>query len=240
MTGWRFAPVGHSTMMNWLQQFVENKILVAEALHKGKCGGSYSEATMIVCSVLSGIAALLWPGEGIDRKRFVELLIAYCGDHLQTKYISTELLVQDFEKASEQKKIDAANRIKNKYLPRTPPLNRLVITGEDADGPEDDLLKECPQISRKDIREFSYPNLLYRQVRSSLVHEYRLGNSVSSWPMTDSVANASYFNASGNRLIYFHFAWLIKLCRTIAYLVENQVINPPTAKPENWWLDGIV
>lgn len=224
-------------MKNWLQQFVEHKISVAEALNRGECGGSYFDATILICSVLSGIAALLWPGKRIDHKRFVELLVAYCDDQLQTKYISTALLVQSFESASEQKKIEAANRIRGKYLP---PWDRLVITGDDADGPEDDLLPECPGISRKEIREFSYPNLLYLEVRNSLVHEYRLGKSVSSWPMADRVANVSYVNASGKRLIYFYFPWLIQLCRTIANSVENQVCNSPTARPQNWWLDGIV
>jgi len=59
---------------NWLNEWSEQKILLAEKLNSGECGGSYAEAVIILCGVLSGIAADTWPGIRKDRKRFVELL----------------------------------------------------------------------------------------------------------------------------------------------------------------------
>jgi len=43
-------------------------------LEAGQCGGSYGEAVIILCAALSAVAADVWPGKGIDRVRFVQLL----------------------------------------------------------------------------------------------------------------------------------------------------------------------
>src|SRR5512138_640924 len=72
--------------------FVERKIVVAQALDRGECGGSYAEACIIMASVISGIASDLWPGKGLDRKRFVELWARYADPALSPNLISVPLL----------------------------------------------------------------------------------------------------------------------------------------------------
>lgn len=55
-----------------LEQFVERPLAVAAALEQGACGGSYAEACVLVSSLISAVASFVWPGQRMDRKRFVE------------------------------------------------------------------------------------------------------------------------------------------------------------------------
>ena len=67
---------------SWLKEWSDSKVDLALRLNSGECGGTYAEAVIILCSVLSGIAADVWPGRNKDRKRFVELLVKYSSDSL--------------------------------------------------------------------------------------------------------------------------------------------------------------
>jgi len=67
---------------------VDRKLAVAITLSEGGGGGSYYEATLLLSSTVSGIAADVWPGEGIDRKRFVQLWVRYVHPDLDAVRIS--------------------------------------------------------------------------------------------------------------------------------------------------------
>src|SRR5690349_20693369 len=67
---------------------------VAIALDRRECGGSYAEACMIVAAVISGLAADLWPGDRIDRKRFAELWARYGSGTATALHVSVPLLTQ--------------------------------------------------------------------------------------------------------------------------------------------------
>ena len=54
--------------------WVNEKIKIAQAIDSGCCGGSYDEGALIACASISAMAALAWPGDRIDKKRFVEIL----------------------------------------------------------------------------------------------------------------------------------------------------------------------
>ena len=81
-------------MDTYRKQWVTKKAQTALRLESGECGGSYSEAILILCSTLSTLAAEIWPGKGIDRKRFVELLTEYAPPHLHTTRISVPFLTK--------------------------------------------------------------------------------------------------------------------------------------------------
>ena len=226
-------------MSNWLEEFTGRKIDIAQELLSGRCGGGYPEAIIIISCALSGIASLVWPGERIDRRRFVELMVRYCDPGLCTEYISTPLLVQDLTQSSEPAKNQAGLQMKQKYIPSFP-FERLILTGDDADGTEDELLQQWPVLSRTDVRKFSYPNLLYRELRCSLVHNYRLGDSTASIPLFEGEANISYVNSAGEKLIYFHLEWLLKVFRSVCTTVSPSLSALPFGVPHRWWLDGAI
>jgi hypothetical protein len=76
------------------ERFSLKKLAVAKGLNEGLINGSYVEAVLISCGLLSGIASEIWPGENIDRKRFIELLVKYDNSNLASR-ISLPLIIND-------------------------------------------------------------------------------------------------------------------------------------------------
>jgi hypothetical protein len=83
-----------SHVLDGSRRYISHRVTLAEALNGGKCGGDYSDACVILASVLSGISADLWPGKGIDRARFVETWVRYADPTLMPNRISLPLLVR--------------------------------------------------------------------------------------------------------------------------------------------------
>jgi hypothetical protein len=221
--------------------FANNRITIANALERGALGAGYYEASILLLSALSGIAAIMWPGKQKDRKRFIELLVAHAPSTLHVTNISTALLVQNFLNSGDSRLISAAHLIKVKYLP---PHHSQIITGEESDGPEDEILSDCPSLTKKDIREFSYANLLDSEVRCGLMHEFSLGKYATSHPMTERDAMISYTNVLGAngqakeyKQIHFHYDWLRKLAEATASTVAALNIQLPLSDQNPWWID---
>jgi hypothetical protein len=74
--------------------FMSQRIAVASALYEGQCGGSIEDAILILSGAASAIASEIWPGEGIDRKRIVKMLITYASSSPHRATISIPLLHQ--------------------------------------------------------------------------------------------------------------------------------------------------
>ena len=77
--------------------WVRGRIALAKRLDKGECGGSYGDAMLILSALLSGRAADLWPGEGKDRRRFVEIWSTRPNPELNPNLISVPLLLDALE-----------------------------------------------------------------------------------------------------------------------------------------------
>ena len=195
--------------------FIAKKVDVALALYSGGCGGGYTEAAMILASLLSGIAADIWPGENIDRKRFVELWSCYAHPTLATNRISVTLLVQSLRKKSEFAK---AEKLEASLLKKFGAgYSTRVLIGDEADMSEEEVKKTFVAeadmseeevkklvacVSDKDtetIRSCSYGSLFYEHVRCGAVHEFHLTEDAVEKPMTQRSAGVSYSN---QRLIW--------------------------------------
>ena len=151
------------TYWAWTQEKTE----IARKLDAGQCGGSYSEAVIILCAVLSTLATEVWRGRGIDRVRFVELLISFSPPHLAATRISIPLLV-GYLRAN--RRIDESEAIRGVFLNYD---SSRILTGDDVDKPETEILSVCQELSLKELREHSYANLLYGKIRSAYAHTYR-------------------------------------------------------------------
>src|SRR4051812_45553630 len=93
-----------------ISDFVNDKLRVAEALAAGGCGGGYVDAVIIMASLVSAMASDLWPGTGIDRRRFVELWVRY--GEPEARRVSVPLLTQflrDTGRSSEADMITASH-----------------------------------------------------------------------------------------------------------------------------------
>lgn len=219
---------------NWLSEWSNSKIELALKLNKGECGGSYAEAVIILCGVLSAISADIWPGRYKDKNRFVELLVQYSDVSLNVKNISIPLLIGGLIKRN---MIKESEKLITEIMPRS---DSRVITGKDVDKSEKELLSICPDLDRKLIKQNCYANILYEEIRSGYVHEYMPGGRSDSWAM-GSIRNnnqVSYVNRADkpHRLIYFNVNWLCELVKSVVGNIDNKNEAPVFADYSEWWL----
>ena len=158
-----------------LEEWVMAKVEIARKINSGGCGGGYAEAVLILCGVISAIAADRWPGKNKDKKRFIELLISYADSSLNTATISVPLLASYLDTNS---KVQDAIKLRETFLPRA---DSRVVTGVEVDTSEQRVADICPCIKSALTRQYSYAALLYVEARSSYVHEYQIGKRADSW-----------------------------------------------------------
>ena len=223
-------------METWRTEWIQKKNVIACNLEAGHCEGTYGEAVIILCAALSAVAAEVWPGKGNDRARFVQLLKDFAPSELNATRISIPLLV-GYLRTSGQ--IVESESIRHVWFNQDP---SQILTGDDIDKSEMEIGELCPTLNLRNLREHSYANLLYSEVRSAYAHEYRPGNRAVSWPMTQRKdAAISYFNWVGkpDRHIHFHRDWISKVAITVAQAVDAAApAGLRRSKPKHWWVDG--
>jgi hypothetical protein len=218
---------------NWRTRWVTDKCNIALALESGQVGAGYSEAAILVCATLNALAAEVWPDRGLDRVRFVELLIKMTPSSPSPATISVPLLVQHLRTESLTAE---ANTLVRALMPFG---SSLVITGSDVDKSEFELLSICPAIPVGLLRKNSYACLLYEDVRSSYAHEYRPGGRADSWPMTMLQGQCvSYVNKVTERRVHFHIEWLARIAVELAECIDALDATLPLVRPATWWIDG--
>lgn len=228
------------TSVNWRADWVRDKCEIALALSRGEAGGTYSESTILVCAALSALSAEVWPGLRIDRRRFIELLVRMGSATTTSTSISVPLLVQHLAAEGDHSNSTILMKAQLAFSPTR------VIAGPEVDIAEAEVLKLCPSLDPKTIREHSYACLLYEEVRSSYVHEYRPGNRADSWPMAQYTGQAvSYVNRllepgtpKTGRFIHFHIEWLVQIAGGLAANIDALTLAIPRAAPAAWWIDG--
>lgn len=204
-------------------------------LSQGACGGSYGEGVIVICAAISALAAEVWPGPQKDRLRFVELLKEFSPADLDLTRVSLPLLI-DYLKANGH--VYQARKLEKSLLDFD---SSQVLIGSEVDKFESDITALCPQLFLKNVRKFSYANLLYEQVRSCYAHEYRPGPLAESWPMTsDQSSLVSYVNWVDKpiRRIHFHVQWLLKVAVEAAGAIDAISKNLPKSDPAMWWVRG--
>jgi hypothetical protein len=225
-------------MSFFYQSFVEQKIKTAKTIADGCCEGTYAEGSLILCSIISAMAAIAWPGNHIDKRRFVEIIIRYPLE-IDPKKVSKPLLAQD-------------SKVSNLTLGIS---NIAYYLTEDIDLNETEVLHLCPNLTRSEIRKYSYAHLLYEQIRCSYAHEYRIGHKAkdhdSLRPMARINDSAiSYVNENRGTTLYRGIHFPIKWIASVAQGVARGLDNEPSNKgkmpfedlwleiPTPWWLDG--
>ena len=214
-------------MASWRADWAKQKQAIALDLSRGKYGGSYGEAALIFGAVISALAAEVWPGQGIDRKRFVQVLKDFAPRDSDPARISVPLLAGYLRGKG---RLAESNRIVCAFMKY---CSTRVLTGDEVDRCEEEILSVCSTLTLKELRACSYANLLYRELRSSYVHEYRPGERADSWPMTRSEASVSYVNWANDpdRHIHFHVDWLGDLAVKTAEALDTLASPDPLALP---------
>lgn len=229
--------------MPWAS-FISRKLETAQRLNAGCCGAGYPEATILVAHVVSGIAADIWPGERIDRKRFVQLWSIHCDASLGATKISIPLLVEDLRKAGDTASAEKIETSRPKMFGSG--YATRVLTGDDVDTSEKEVLAIIPTMTLRSIRASSYGALFYRHVRSGLAHEFHLTESATQHPMTRRLTSGvSYSNLASHedrdvvrRVICFDFSWLVEVARSIASHFDSSAGPAEQNQPPQWWIEG--
>jgi hypothetical protein len=222
-------------MDKWRADWVKKKLIIASSLNKGELGGGYAEAIIILCAIISALSAEVWPGKSIDQKRFVELLKEFVNIVPSPKQISIPLLIGYLRDNS---RVSEADRLQQNFLNFD---ETLVLTGTEVDKPENEVISLCNSLTLKEIRIYSYANVLYQEIRCNYMHEYNSGKKADPWPMTsNNQAQVSYVNwlDDQNRHIHFHFDWIAGLIAELATKVDEISEKIPLTIPTNWWIDG--
>ena len=234
----QIAPHQGDEAMSWSRlAWMNGKTSLARHLADGECGGAYAEAVIILVAAISAIAADSWPGAGIDRKRFVQLLIDSGDPRFQASRISVPLLLgncRDSGQAVEE------HTLRSRFMDYP---SSQVLSGSHVDQNELTILTVCPALSRPNVRRFSYANLFYTEVRSTLVHEYRFGRKADPVTMLEDEAPdaVSYGNWWGekDRHIHFPIEWVCGVASSVAGNVDMNASNTPLPAPSKWWLEEL-
>lgn len=194
-----------------------------------------------MAATFSGLAADLWPGNGIDKVRFVELWVLYA-EKPEATWVSVPLLsryLRDHSRIAEADELEATRPELFKE-----PESTKVFLGRELDMPAETVRSLCSSIPLRDIRLHSYPALFYEQVRCYGSHEYRMGENASARKMTTQESAVSYLNQVHSlpphkvrRLIHFHALWLHDMISALARRVDS--LPTPTV-PTTWWLDAVI
>jgi hypothetical protein len=222
-------------MSKWRNEWATSKCELALKLSRGESGGSYAEAVLILCAALSALAAEVWPGTGIDRRRFVHLLKRFAPPRLSSTLVSVPILAGYLRK---KRKKGALKRLQQAHLNFG---HSQVVTGHDVDRTERDIISVCPKLDKREIRDCCYASLLYRELRSAYAHEYRPGKKANAWAITQrDDAQVSYVNwvNDPDRHIHFHVSWLSELVAEVAKALDRLPSRLPARKPKHWWVDG--
>lgn len=176
----------------------------------------------------------MWPGLQIDRVRFVELLKDFAPSDLKVTQISVPLLVAYLRTNGRSAESEVIRKAFLNYQPSR------VLVGDEVDRSEAEILAQYDKLTVKELREHSYANLLYGEIRSGYAHEYRPGKRADSWSMTMEEAAISYINwvDDPDRHIHFHVNWISKLTLTTAEAVDATAASLPLTFPPHWWVVG--
>ena len=123
-----------------------------------------------------------------------------------------------------------------------PLCDTQVITGNDVDKTIDELKVAYPSIDVTTLKKNSYACVLYEEIRSGYVHEYKPGKRSDSWAMSGVRQNGSisYINRldKPDRLIYFNVLWLGDLVKEIVDALSKSDPLPTFNTYSSWWLDS--
>lgn len=144
--------------------WVRQKNNLAQSIGKGDLGGSYAEGAIILCAIISAMSSFLWtPSKGHDGDRFVEIITRFPPHNLDPTRVSAPLLAAAFPQLQQDLGIS----------------KMAFYLTEDCDKSEAEALRICEAARlrecKRTIRQYSYVNLLYEQVRCGFSHEYRGG-----------------------------------------------------------------
>ncbi len=230
------------------REWFHKKIEMANAIVKAYGTEGEADAEILLCCATSALASKMWPGEGKDRKRFVEFLVQFSDPGLSLRKISIPLLERRLEKKGD---LNTSIRVRRHFLPFMP----VILDGE-SDKEEQDVSIAFPSLQSEEIRSCSYAAAIYLDLRCALIHEYRLSPHLVPFAHSDRTDIPSYLNlqdgvpdpvtgtfVSGEtrRYLYFPYQYLVRILASSAesaFAYWDTCASWDQPEPQPWWIEG--
>lgn len=122
-----------------MRDFLPDRIRLVKELMISGPEVAYADLVLILTAVLSGCAALRWPGRGIDKNRFIELLITQSLPDARCNYVCRARLL-------------GAGSITERNAPWGPPgASTRILRDDEIDLPFSAACTRLPQIPPLDL-----------------------------------------------------------------------------------------
>jgi hypothetical protein len=209
-----------------MQTFLQGRIDLVKALGESSLPVTHQDLELILTAVMSSCAACRWPGEGSDRKRFVESLIRFSSPELHLDYVSTSALLEMGVVSDSQTPWGVFGQ------------EIRIFTGEEIDGPISEMGRRYRDVSIRDFKRASYANRIYEWLRCGYAHIYWGAGNTTHVAPSDRPAQISYIGRRESdgtrvRIASFHLDYLIDVA-------QEQVSTLPKKKldqPDQWWIE---
>lgn len=207
-----------------MKQYLLDRIRLVRDLQSSGISVHYNDLVLILCAVLSACAAQRWPGSGIDRKRFVELLVKISPPEYHTDWVAIPALIAD-GLVDENDTLYVGNETR-------------IFTDEEIDQPILDAAARFPQVGLKKLKSHTYASLIYAWLRNGYAHEYLAHRNITHVQASSHQARVSYIGRGVlgggiQRMTSFHLDYLTQLAEWHA----GEVVESPFPQPATWWLE---
>ena len=209
-----------------MRAFLQDRIrLVRELLTDGPAV-AYGDLVLILTAVISACAAIRWPGRGIDRKRFVELLVRESPESFHASWISVPALINTGHVAE-------ADTAYGK-----PGQSTRIFRDDEIDMAFEDAKATFKDVASDQIKRCSYAVLIYEWLRCGFAHEYCAHENTTELAPSRQAARVSYIGRGTpeghTRKVLFHLDYLIELAE---YHASN-LTESPKQQPAVWWIEA--
>lgn len=208
-----------------MKAYLQRKIAFARSLAQAGSNAEYGDVCVVLSAILSGCSSVRWPGRGIDRSRFTEMLIRYSKPEHGADLVSIPILLNDGL-------IDLAS---TRYS--APGESCRVFAGEEIDLPMSEARNRFPAVDDQKLKDRTYAALIYSWIRCGYAHEYHLAGDTSHVPATRRSANVSYVlrgeaGKKDKRIMTFHLDYLFSLAEHHVSILPGS----PESVPATWWI----
>lgn len=208
-----------------MEKFLRGRLELVNVLAADVPSASYHDLVLIITAVLSACASVRWPGTGIDKKRFIELLVSHSPEDSHASWVSIPALIDQ----------GLLTEIETPY--GSPGQSTRIFCDHEIDLSFDDAKTKYPQVPSPQLRKHSYASLIYEWLRCGYAHEYCANKNITHMPPSRRKARISYIGrgtpTKPQRMVSFHFDYLMEL----AQLHVSTLPQTPSPTPSKWWID---
>ena len=207
-----------------MRDFLLDRIRLVRELLESDFTVDYADVALILCTVISTCAERKWRGDGIDKHRFIELLVYESAEDLHAAWICIPALIVE-------------GHVTESDTPYGSHDSTRIFTDDEIDLTLTDAVNKYPNVSIRNLKHCSYACMIYKWLRCGYSHKYLPHMNITHFPPSRRSARLSYIGRGTKtdmtRMISFHLDYLISLTE---YHASN-VVDSPSARPNKWWIE---